>query len=341
MVNKEDGLLLDIQNLRVSFPLDEGVVQAVDGIDFSVGPGEVHAIVGESGSGKSVTAHAIMRIIARPGRIDAGQIMFYPRKRVSEPQPVDMIDLAKLSPSGREICRIRGKHIAMVFQEPMSSFSPVHTIGNQIAEAIRLHQGLGKSEARKMAIEALSNTGIPDAATRIDDYAFQFSGGMRQRAMIAMAMSCNPSLLIADEPTTALDVTIQAQILALMKHLQAEANMAIMFISHNLGVVAHIADWISIMYLGRIVESGSVGEIFHNPKHPYTVNLLRAIPTIGKTSGKRLNAIEGRLPGPFERPRGCAFHPRCNQMTDGRCDTDAPRCVQLGDGHSVACWLCY
>ena len=331
----DKSLLLEVKDLRVSFPLDEGVVRAVDGADLTIERGKVLGLAGESGCGKTVTAQSIMRIVPRPGRIDTGQILFHSRGSSGD----GVMDLVQLNPAGREIRNIRGKEITMIFQEPMSSFSPVHTIGDQIVENILLHQRVGKREARAQAIKMLDRVGIPHAAERIDNYSFEFSGGMRQRAMIAMALSCNPLLLIADEPTTALDVTIQAQILKLMKDLQREIGMAIMFITHNLGVIAQIADEVAIMYLGKVVEEGPVREIFHNPKYPYTVNLLQAIPRIGKTSGQRLVSIRGGVPGPFERLRGCAFHPRCDKMIPGRCDVHTPRVTHLGNGHSVRCFL--
>jgi oligopeptide/dipeptide ABC transporter ATP-binding protein len=336
VLDNNNDLLLEVKDLRVSFPMDEGVVQAVDGANLSIEHGKVLGLAGESGCGKTVTAQSIMRIVPRPGRVDAGQILFH-RSQGSSNNGV--IDLAQLNPGGRRIRQIRGKEITMIFQEPMSSFSPVYTIGDQIVEAILLHQRVDKREARAIGIELLDRVGIPNAARRIDDYPFEFSGGMRQRAMIAAALSCNPSLLIADEPTTALDVTIQAQILELMKYLQQEIGMAIMFITHNLGVIAQIANKVAIMYLGKVVEEGPVREIFHNPNHPYTVNLLQAIPRIGKTSGQRLFSIRGGVPGPFERVRGCAFHPRCDEMIPGRCDMDVPTVTQLGNGHSVRCFL--
>jgi peptide/nickel transport system ATP-binding protein len=340
VLNNDNDLLLEIRGLRVSFPLDEGVVQAVDGVDLSIKPGHVMGVAGESGCGKTVTAQSIMRIVPRPGRIDAGQILFYRAEDPSRYGIIDVTDITDLHPTGTQIRQIRGQEIAMVFQEPMSSFSPLHTIGNQIMEAVRLHSRATKQEARARAIEMLDRVGIPNATRRIDDYPFEFSGGMRQRAMIAMALCCGPSLLIADEPTTALDVTIQAQILDLMRDLEQDIGMAIMFITHNLGVIAQIADEVAIMYLGKIVEEGPVREIFHNPRHPYTSNLLRAIPRIGKTSGQRLFSITGVVPSPFERPQGCAFHPRCDKMIPGRCDVDAPTVVELGNDHTVRCFLC-
>ena len=333
----DNNLLLEIKDLRVSFPLDEGSVRAVEGVNLTMRRGEVLGVVGESGCGKSITAHSVLRIIPPPGRIDAGQILFHPSGPSGNGNRV--VDLAQLNPTGSEIRNIRGKDIAMIFQEPMSSFSPVHTIGNQISEAILLHQPVTQAQAREMTIELLRLVGIPGAAERVDNFPHQFSGGMRQRAMIAMALSCNPSLLIADEPTTALDVTIQAQILELMRGLQKRLGMAVMFITHNLGVIAQIADTVAIMYLGQVVEYGPVREILRNPKHPYTVDLLRAVPRLGKTAGQRLVAIEGSIPSPFERPSGCPFHPRCSRAMAGRCEVHMPAVTQLDDQHSVRCLL--
>src|SRR5688572_11069647 len=300
--------------------------------------GEVLGVVGESGCGKSITAHSVLRIIPPPGRIDAGQILFHPPGQ-SVAHANGAVDLVSLDPTGSEIRNIRGKDIAMIFQEPMSSFSPVHTIGSHIIEAILLHQDVSKTKAREMTIELLRLVGISGAEQRVDNYPHQFSGGMRQRAMIAMALSCNPSLLIADEHTTALDVTIQAQILELMRGLQKQLGMAIMFITHNLGVIAQIADTVAIMYLGQVVEYGPVREILRTPKHPYTVDLLRAVPRLGKTAGQRLVAIEGSIPSPFERPSGCPFHTRCSRMMPGRCEVHMPAVTQLDELHSVRCLL--
>jgi len=331
----DNEVLLEIRDLRIGFPLDEGNVQAVQSVSFTVRRGEILGIVGESGCGKTVTAQSVLRIIPPPGRIEAGQILFH--RPGSNGQGV--VDLAHLDPTGSEIRKIRGKDIAMIFQEPMSSFSPVHTIGSHIIEAILLHQNVSKAKAREMTIELLRLVGISGAEQRIDNYPHQFSGGMRQRAMIAMALSCNPALLIADEPTTALDVTIQAQILDLMRDLQKRLGMAVLFITHNLGVIAQIADTVAIMYLGQVVEYGPVREILRNPKHPYTVDLLRAVPRLGKTAGQRLVAIEGSIPSPFQRPSGCPFHPRCSRAMEGRCNIQMPALTQLDDQHSVRCLL--
>ena len=334
----DNKLLLEIKDLRVSFPLDEGTVRAVEGVNLTIRRGEVLGVVGESGCGKSITAHSVLRIIPHPGRIDSGQILFHAPSETST-NGKGVVDLARLKPTGSEIRSIRGKDIAMIFQEPMSSFSPVHTIGSQIMEAILLHQPVTQEQARQKTIELLRLVGISGAEQRVDNYPHQFSGGMRQRAMIAQALSCNPSLLIADEPTTALDVTIQAQILELMRGLQKRLGMAIMFITHNLGVIAQIADTVAIMYLGQVVEYGPVREILRNPKHPYTVDLLRAVPRLGKTAGQRLVAIEGSIPSPFERPSGCPFHPRCSRMMPGRCEVHMPAVTHLDDQHIVRCLL--
>jgi peptide/nickel transport system ATP-binding protein len=334
-----DDVLLEIKGLRVGFPLDEGNVQAVENVSLSLRRGEVLGVVGESGCGKTVTAQSVLRIIPPPGRIEAGQILFRP---AGTPLAVDAngaVDLAQLPPTGRQIREIRGKHIAMIFQEPMSSFSPVHTIGSQIMEAILLHQTVSKAEARSLTIELLRLVGISGADQRVDNYPHQFSGGMRQRAMIAMALSCKPALLIADEPTTALDVTIQAQILELIRGLQKRLGMAVMFITHNLGVIAQIADTVAIMYLGQVVEYGPVREILRNPQHPYTADLLRAVPQLGKTMGQRLVAIEGSIPSPFTRLPGCPFHPRCSRFIAGRCDQAMPSVTSVAEGHTVRCFL--
>jgi peptide/nickel transport system ATP-binding protein len=337
-MNNND-VLLEIKDLKISFPLDEGFIRAVEGVSLTVRRGEVLGVVGESGCGKTVTAQSILRIIPSPGRIDSGQILFRPPGASASSNGNGVVDIAKMNPTGREIREIRGKDIAMIFQEPMSSFSPVHTIGSQIMEAILLHQPVTPEQARQQTVELLRLVGISGAEQRVDNYPHQFSGGMRQRAMIAMALSCNPSLLIADEPTTALDVTIQAQILDLMRGLQKRIGMAVMFITHNLGVIAQIADTVAIMYLGQVVEYGPVREILRNPKHPYTVDLLRAVPRLGKTAGQRLVAIEGSIPSPFQRPSGCPFHPRCSRAMQGRCEVHMPALTQLDDQHSVRCLL--
>ncbi|CAI8029435.1 Oligopeptide transport ATP-binding protein AppD [Geodia barretti] len=317
--------LLSVHNLHTYFPQEEGTVKAVDGVSFDLYPGRTLGIVGESGCGKSMTARSILRIVDRPGRIVAGEIRFR-RRKVSATSPDDMR-------------AVRGAEIALVFQEPMSSFSPVHTIGNQIVEAILLHQKVSKRQARARAIEVFRDVGIPLPEQRLDAYAHQLSGGLRQRAMIAMALVCNPSLLIADEPTTALDVTTQAQILDLLRHLQQEYGMAIMLITHDLGVIAEMADDVVVMYLGRVVEHAPVDELFHAPKHPYTQALLRSIPHIRSRPRERLASVAGSVPHPYNRPTGCPFHPRCESFMPGVCDQQAPSLLPIGEQHDVSCVL--
>ena len=336
MTTPNKDLLLDVRGLKAHFYTREGVVKAVDGVDFTIRRNEILAIVGESGSGKSITARAIMNAVPSPGRIIDGQIMFYDPKRGDG---ADGIDLAKLDNRGEEIRQIRGNDIAMIFQEPMASLSPVHTIGSQIIEAIRLHMPLSKKEARDRAIELLQRVGIPRPEQRIDNYAFQLSGGMRQRAMIAMALSCNPTLLIADEPTTALDVTTQAQILELMLELQAEYGMSVIFITHDLGVVAELADDDVVLYLGQVVERGDVYSMFKEPQHPYTRALLQSIPRLGVKVKPRLASIRGMVPSPFNRPDGCQFNPRCEMRIAGVCDKILPELISIGEEREVRCLL--
>jgi len=325
--------ILEVRDLRTYFFPEEGTVRAVDGAHFDVYPGRTLGIVGESGCGKSVTARSILRIVERPGRIVSGSILL--RRDGNDVG----VDLATLAPDGKEMRRIRGGDVALIFQEPMTSFSPVHTIGNQIVETVRLHQGVGKREARARAVEALRLVGVPSPERRVDEYAFQLSGGLRQRAMIALALSCSPRILIADEPTTALDVTTQAQILALLADLQRREGMAIILITHNLGVVAEMCDEVAVMYLGRVVEQGPVDTIFHDPKHPYTRALLRSMPSIEARVRSRLPVIEGSIPHPYNRPAGCPFYPRCPDFMPGRCDQIEPPSVSVGDGHEAACLL--
>jgi len=330
--------LIRISNLKVTFPLDEGTVQALDGIDMSIKKGKVIGVVGESGCGKSITARSIIRIIPPPGKIDEGQILL--RTKIDSPDGEEqIIDLAQLAPDGDLIQRIRWGEIAMIFQEPMTSFSAYHTLGDQISEAALIHRDVTKEEAHQLAIQMLERVGIPNASTRVNQYPHEFSGGMRQRAMIAMALICNPSLLIADEPTTSLDVTIQAQMLDLMRNLRKDFGSSVMFITHNLGVIAQIADEVYIMYLGKIVEHGLVGDIFHDPKHPYTVDLLHAIPKITGETKKRLVAIEGSIPSPFERVSGCPFHPRCSRIIKGVCESKVPVLTDFGNDHTTYCHL--
>jgi peptide/nickel transport system ATP-binding protein len=324
--------LLSVRGLHTHFPLDEGTVVAVDGASFDLYPGQTLGVVGESGCGKSVTARSILRILDRPGRIVDGEILW---RRGGE----DVVDLAGLDPDGQTMRNIRGGEIALVFQEPMTSFSPVHTIGNQMMEAIMLHRAVSKRKARTIAIDLLRQVGIPLPAQRVDEYAFQLSGGLRQRAMIAMALSCHPSLLIADEPTTALDVTTQAQILDLLRSLQRDLGMAIMLITHDLGVIAEMADHVAVMYLGQVVESAPVDDIFHAPKHPYTQALLQSIPRMQTTTRQRLASIVGSVPHPYARPTGCPFHPRCAAFMAGVCDRSEPALQSVAANHQVSCFL--
>ena len=323
--------LLDIQDLKVHFDLDQGTVRAVDGVSFHVGGGEIVGVIGESGCGKTVTAQAVMRIVPKPGRIADGRILLH-----TDDSP---IDIAKLDPLGERIRHVRGGDISMIFQEPMTSFSPVHTIGNQITEAIRLHSQLDKDAQRALAIEMLGRAGIPKASERFKAYPFQLSGGMRQRAMIAMALCTHPKLLIADEPTTALDVTIQAQIIELMQALQDEFGMAILLITHDLGVVAEICHRVAVMYLGKIVETASVDTLFADPKHPYTRALMGSIPKISERVGM-LEVIRGSVPDPFTHLPGCPFFPRCDFAMPGKCDVGGPPdLVDVGVDHRAACLL--
>jgi len=331
--------LLEIDDLQTHFYLREGTVRALDGVSFAIGRGESLGVVGESGCGKSVTAQAILRIVPQPGKIVGGQITLH-RKHGSNGHAADAgtVKLTDLDPYGPAIRAIRGAEIAMVFQEPMTSLSPVHTIGAQIIEAIVLHQDVNKKQARERAIDILARVGMPRPHQTIDAYPHQLSGGQRQRAMIAMALSCNPSLLIADEPTTALDVTTQAQILDLMRHLQDDLGMAIMFITHDLGVIAEMTTRVVVMYLGRVVEEANVDDLFHDPKHPYTEALLNSVPRLGMTSGL-LQPIEGSVPDPYNIPPGCPFNTRCPKVIADRCDVVEPQWIAVGDGHHVRCHL--
>jgi oligopeptide/dipeptide ABC transporter ATP-binding protein len=331
-----DDLLLDVAGLKTHFFGDDGVIKAVDGVDLQIRPGTTLCVVGESGCGKSITARSILQLIEPPGRIVAGAIRF---SEGGEANQRELIDLAALNPYGREMRAIRGRQIAMIFQEPMASLSQVHTIGDTIVEAIQEHEPVARAVARARAIELLGQVGIPKPEQRIDAYPFQLSGGMRQRAMIAIALSCNPRLLIADEPTTALDVTTQAQILELLRNLQRQYGMAIMLITHDLGVVAEMADDVVVMYLGHVVERGDVDTIFSAPRHPYTQALLQSLPRIGRKTRERLAAIRGMVPDPFHRPTGCPFHTRCNKVIVGVCESVVPQPVQFAGGQEVRCLL--
>ncbi|MEC9490887.1 MAG: ABC transporter ATP-binding protein [Halanaerobiales bacterium] len=326
--------LLEVEDLRTYFNSDFGIVKAVDGVNFKIERGKIHGIVGESGCGKSVTARSIMRILVSAGKITRGKILFY--KDGSEQEPIDLAAYPKKS---KKLRSIRGKDIAMIFQEPMTAFSPVYTVGNQIMETILLHQEVDKKEARQQTIELLKKVGISKPEQRVDEYPHQLSGGMRQRAMIAMALSCNPRLLIADEPTTALDVTIQAQILKLMMDLQQEFNMSIMIITHDLGVIAEMADFVSVMYLGKVVEQAPVKKLFKTPSHPYTKSLLKSIPKIEAKKKKKLATIEGSVPDLYNIPSGCSFHPRCSMFKQGKCDLEQPELREIDNEHRVSCFF--
>ncbi len=326
--------LLHISDLRTQFSSHEGVVKAVDGMDLTVPKGKTVCVVGESGCGKSVTARSILQLVERPGRIVGGNIHWRPD------EGAEWVDLAALDSRGSQMRRVRGAEIGMVFQEPMASLSPMYTVGAQLIEAIQLHEQISKVDARDRAISQLRRVGIPQPEQRIDAYPFQLSGGMCQRVMIAVALACNPALLIADEPTTALDVTTQARILDLLKDLQDQTGMAMVFITHDLGVVAEIADEVTVMYLGKVAEHGSVEEIFEQPKHPYTQALLRSIPTMrGTADRQRLAVIRGMVPHPQNRPTGCPFHTRCDHAISGTCDKVDPPLIRFGGDHLAQCHL--
>ena len=317
-------VVLEVRNLKTHFHTDEGVVPAVDGVDFTLKKGKTLCVVGESGCGKSVTAYTVMRLIPMPpGKVESGEILYKGK------------DLVKLTEN--EMRDIRGNEIAMIFQEPMTSLNPVYTIGNQIVEAIVLHQKVKPREARQRAIKMLTKVGIPDAEMRIDEYPHQMSGGMKQRVMIAMALSCNPEVLIADEPTTALDVTIQAQILDLLQQLQSTEGMSILLITHDLAVVAEVADEVLVMYASKVVEKAGVVEVFKSPKHPYTQGLIKAIPQLGSRVD-RLNEIPGQVPKPQNYPKGCHFADRCPHVMDICCQKD-PGMTEVTTDHFVSCFL--
>lgn len=326
-----NDILLEVENLKSYLPLEEGLLKAVDGVSFTMRRGETMGLVGESGCGKSMTVRTILRLAPNYAEI-SGRVLYHPQKK-------DAIDITKLDLYGATIRAIRGGEIAMIFQEPMTSFSPLHTIGNQIIEAIRVHRTQDKKEAYEIAIDLLARVGMSNPKQRMNEYPHQLSGGMRQRAMIAMALSCEPSLLIADEPTTALDVTVQAQVLKLMSKLQDEFGMSILYITHDLGVIARTVQSVAVMYLGRIVEYTDVDSLFYNPKHPYTSALIQSIPKIGKKSRQRLASIEGAVPVPINRPAGCGFFARCPVAIKGLCDHVDPPLVQVDDGHDVACFV--
>ena len=319
------GVLLEVRDLRTHFFTEDGVVKAVDGVSYDINEGETLGLVGESGCGKSVSALSIMRLVPNPpGRTIGGEVIF------------DGEDLLKMNMN--EMRHIRGNQIAMVFQEPMTSLNPVLTVGRQLTETIELHLHLDRTGARKRAVELLQMVGIPDAAQRLAAYPHQFSGGMRQRVMIAMALSCDPRLIIADEPTTALDVTIQAQILEIMKNLCNEFGTALIVITHNLGVVARYSDRVNVMYAGKIIERGTAHEIYGNPRHPYTLGLLHSVPRLDEARKEKLDPIEGLPPDLLDMPPGCSFRPRCRYAID-KCAEEFPPLMQVDDGHLAACWV--
>jgi oligopeptide/dipeptide ABC transporter ATP-binding protein len=338
--------LLSVRDLHVSFFMDEGVVRAVDGVSFDVFPGQVVGVVGESGCGKSVTMKAILQIVEEPGRIVGGQLLFR-RPDTGERDHADPVDLARLHPRGAAIRAIRGAEIALIPQEPMAAFSPVHTVGDQVVEALRLHHRqwrpegppLTRQEARRITSDLFRDVGISMPEQRLDAYSWQLSGGMRQRAMIAMALSCRPRLLIADEPTTAIDVTTQAQVLDLLRELPRRSRTAILFITHDLGVIAQMADYVVVMYLGRVMEEGPVDAIFHAAKHPYTRALLRSIPSVRSRPRAKLPTISGALPHPFNRPSGCPFHPRCGDVLPDLCARRVPSLQPVAERQAVSCFL--
>ena len=330
-LGKSAQSIIDVDNLSVHFHLEEGTLKAVDRISFSIAERQMFGLIGESGCGKTVTAQSLMRLVPKPGKIVSGSVNFFGDLG-------GKTDLAQLDSSGPKIRAIRGNDIAMIFQEPMSSLSPIHSIGNQLMEPIRLHVTRNKREAYEIALEMLDLVGIPDPVQRMEEYPHHFSGGMRQRVMIAMALSCRPRLLIADEPTTALDVTVQAQILDLIAQSQAQFDMAVLYITHDLGIIAEICDEVAVMYLGQIVEHGSVRDIFHNPLHPYTRRLLASTPRIGQRAS-RLQTIDGTVPTPIDLPYACGFCARCSDSIGGTCDVAMPALVEIEEDHFVRCFL--
>ncbi len=339
-MTQANDIILQINDLHTSFFTESGVTRALSGVDFTVRRGQVLGIVGESGCGKSVTAQCIMNMVPSRGRIMQGDVHYY-RRSLNGGQ-TEAINITKLNPRGREMRAIRGNEIAMIFQEPMTSLDPLYTIGNHLLEAITLHQDVTKQVAREVAEDALAKVHLPEPHRIFESYPHQLSGGQRQRVMIAIALSCNPTLLIADEPTTALDVTTQAQILELMQELQEATNMSIIFITHDLGVVAEMCHEVAVMYLGKVVEKTDVDSAFYNPKHPYTQALLRSIPRLDEEKRQRLAVIHGNVPDPSQVPLGCPFHPRCPEFMPGLCNRIEPAMIAVnGDVHShgVRCLL--
>ncbi len=336
-MSSNQEIILEVKDLHTHFFTESGVIRALDGVDFTVKRGQVLGIVGESGCGKSVTAQCIMNMVPNPGKIIRGDIIYY--RYGEEGAQAEEVHITQLHPRGREIRSIRGNEIAMIFQEPMTSLDPLYTVGNHLLEAITLHQRLTKQEAREVAEEALARVRLPEPHRIFDSYPHQLSGGQRQRVMIAIALSCNPSLLIADEPTTALDVTTQAQILTLMKEIQESTHMSIIFITHDLGVVAEMCDEVAVMYLGKVVEKTDVDSAFYDPKHPYLRALLRSIPRLEEDTRDRLEVIRGSVPDPSMVPAGCSFHPRCPEFVPDLCDRIVPAMVPLDGEREVRCLL--
>lgn len=339
-MSTDNDIILRVKDLHTHFFTDSGVIRALSGINFTVKRGQVLGVVGESGCGKSVTAQCILNMVPNPGRIMEGEIYYYPHTSSNGfDGQIEEINITKLHPRSRQMRDIRGNEIAMIFQEPMTSLDPLYTIGNQLLEAINLHQNVSKREARERAVEVLTKVHLPEPQRIIDSYPHQLSGGMRQRVMIAIALSCNPALLIADEPTTALDVTTQAQILELMKELQGETGMSIIFITHDLGVIAEMCDEVAVMYLGKVVEKTDVDSAFYDPKHPYTQALLKSIPKLEHTTKQKLEVIRGSVPDPSVMPAGCPFHPRCPDFMPGLCERIEPLLITLADSREVRCLL--
>lgn len=334
----DEDIILKVRDLHTYFFTDIGIARALNGVNFDIPRGKVMGMVGESGCGKSVTALSIMRMVTRPGKIVKGDIMLYRQDR-QDKKVVDQINLTRLEPMSAEMRSLRGAEMSMIFQEPMTSLNPSYTIGDQIMEAIILHQKVDEVEAEKRAIEILDGVGMANPKLVVKRYPHELSGGMRQRAMISLALSCTPSILFADEPTTALDVTTEAQILDLMRELQARINMTIIFITHNLGVVAQMCDYVTVMYLGRVVEQATVDDLYYNPKHPYTTSLLRSIPHVGSRQKERLQPIRGVVPDPYSKINGCPYHPRCDQFIPGTCDVKVPGLTAVGASHTVRCFL--
>ena len=349
--------LVEIKDLHVEFEVRDGIIHGVDGFTLTINRGETLGVIGESGCGKSITAKAVMQMVPKPGKITGGEILYYRRDKYNPQEPTKVVNITKLHPDGEVIRTIRGGEFAMIFQEPMSSLTPVYTTGTLIGEALHLHRmvpktvgehmvqnitayrPVTKAEAREISIEMLQKVGIPKPHERVDAYPHQLSGGQRQRVMVAIALSCHPFMLIADEPTTALDVSIEAQILDLMRGLQESMEMSIMFITHNLGVVAEMAKEIVVMYMGKQVEAASTDRIFYEPKHPYTRALLQSIPKVGKRTGDRLASIKGMVPDPFHLPSGCVFHPRCPSFMPGKCDVITPSWIEVEPDHWARCLL--